>query len=197
MDPTLCESHRQKARKVLTHVWFSIFIVLWISPSLPFWSGWLLPPSLPSPLHAFWPAVTGHTALPSTAPTGMASAGPVLSHAFLYCFPALLPLHYLGNYPSSFSLFVLHCYWEHMYCVCVYSWDKGCLQGESDGFCCIFFGDDTVNVEEFYSFSNFCQMGWNMCMTKEVTAVHSSDNRELICDICLISVFCPNIFVKL
>ena len=33
------------------------------------WSG-LLPPSLPTPLHAFWPAVTSRTVLPSTIPLG-------------------------------------------------------------------------------------------------------------------------------
>ena len=71
------------------------------------------------------------------------------------------------------------------------------LQGESNDFCIIFIGDYTVNVEEFYSFSKFSQMGWNVYQTKEATATHSSDNRELICDICLISVLCPNIFVKL
>ena len=71
------------------------------------------------------------------------------------------------------------------------------LQVEFDVFCRIFIGDDTVNVEEFYSFSNFRQLGWNVGQTREVTALNSSNNRETICDICLISVFCPNIFVKL
>ena len=69
---------------------------------------------------------------------------------------------------------------------------------KSDDFCRIFIGDDRVYVYEFYSFSNFSQiLGWNVCQTKEATTTHNRDNRELICNICLISVFCPNFFVKL
>ena len=66
-----------------------------------------------------------------------------------------------------------------------------------DDFCCIFIGDYTMNIKEFYSFLNFSQMRWNVYQTKEATATHSSDNKKLTWDNCLISVFCLNIFVKL
>ena len=78
MDPTLSETKRKKARTVQADSWpCSLYSLYFESPPLPFWSG-LLPPSLPSPLHAFWPAVTGSTDLPSPLPTKPMVASPSL-----------------------------------------------------------------------------------------------------------------------